>query len=843
MEENTTNAFLTAESEENPNFGFFALNIVKTGAKEIFAQDNSLLCLIKSESFLKELLNTYNKLFSYNIKADLFFDIVKNSDISPADKNRLESIAKLYGYYIDTMTKNNYKIPGFKQAFIKKEANEISFLKTLRQFQNYFLIEFSDVQNECFYITQEIKNLVEQGVANYCDFAVFADKSEMRRKLSDMLKSFGVPVFGNIYNENYENLKHKLSLFHNISQILEKLGCSEFSSSGLKNPNIESKALKEILFENLDEYIKTLLENNISDIYALEKLYIKNENSQKALSETVFAAVQNLNEQDKTSIFGELGLLKRFYDLYSQKQYAKAIALVVNSSLSSFNDNELKKMIAKKSQSLEVLQNLYDGVLKAKPDFEAFYDIMEWLGLDNSNKDNAVTLESISALPSQGKKFKYIYLAGLTENNFPGTNPSYPFISKETDSVISSSLKKLAKDFDGFVKTDETYYAQRMSSVLNLTNKAAEKITLTTHAYEAKKQVQPSSIFKMAKQADCSKYTFAAEPESPDKFTEQNIKILGDSSETLTVIDKSDILKLNASAISTFQSCPRKYFYKNLLNLKEPSTFSASYGSVVHAVFEVMNNNFLDKYTKETAAALSDVLFNAKNIPQKALQAGFKQTDIDLICAAADLSLAEMKDNFLNAIEDFSLSGGFDNPPVSAVCEKSFTFKLPELPDIVFDGRIDAILCGKNGEYQIIDYKTGRDKTNTLDYAISEYGVNFLSRTGKEPANPETLQNAYDYQIPLYYFACLYSPELSEYKDKISKLGLLYIRPSSKDNGCSEDFISAERINFFKEKIIQNLKTTVIDKIVNETEFKKNKSFACENCAYKFLCDTEDDDE
>ena len=70
-------------------------------------------------------------------------------------------------------------------------------------------------------------------------------------------------------------------------------------------------------------------------------------------------------------------------------------------------------MIAKKSQSLEVLQNLYDGVLKAKPDFEAFYDIMEWLGLDNSNKDNAVTLESISALPSQGKNSNIFILPAL----------------------------------------------------------------------------------------------------------------------------------------------------------------------------------------------------------------------------------------------------------------------------------------------------------------------------------------------------------------------------------------------------------------------------------------------
>ena len=187
------------------------------------------------------------------------------------------------------------------------------------------------------------------------------------------------------------------------------------------------------------------------------------------------------------------------------------------------------------------------------------------------------------------------------------------------------------------------------------------------------------------------------------------------------------------------------------------------------------------------------------------------------------------------------MSGGFDSPCVKAECEKSFTFSLPQIPDVVFDGRIDAILTQNDGSIKIVDYKTGRDKANTLEYAISEYGVNFKLRTGKDPSDVTTLQNAYDYQIPLYYLASQNSPELSQYKDKISELSLVYIRPKAKDNGCNEDSVKADKIEFYKEKIIENLKETVIDKIKNETEFKKSSGWACENCAYKFLCDSEDE--
>ena len=262
-------------------------------------------------------------------------------------------------------------------------------------------------------------------------------------------------------------------------------------------------------------------------------------------------------------------------------------------------------------------------------------------------------------------------------------------------------------------------------------------------------------------------------------------------------------------------------------------------------MFEVLNRKFLEvnKFTKKIALELGDILFDAINNPDRALLAGFRQTDIDLVNATNELSLAEMKNNFIDAIDDFSLSGGFDNPPRSAICEKSFSFEIPEIPNVIFDGRIDAILEDKDGKYYVIDYKTGHDKINNLDYAISDNGVNFLLKTGKEPANKENLQKVYDYQIPLYYLACQNSKNLLQFKDKIFELGLVYIRPKSKDSGCNEDMIAASRLETYKAKIIQNLKETVVDKIRNTVEFKPNKGFGCDDCAYKFLCDSEACDE
>ena len=123
--------------------------------------------------------------------------------------------------------------------------------------------------------------------------------------------------------------------------------------------------------------------------------------------------------------------------------------------------------------------------------------------------------------------------------------------------------------------------------------------------------------------------------------------------------------------------------------------------------------------------------------------------------------------------------------------------------------------------------------------------MNFLTKTGKEAANVEALKNSYLYQIPIYYFACQNAKELEEYKDKISKLGLQYIRPKAKDGGSKEDMVPAWQIATYEEKIIQNLKETVIDKIRTATNFEPNLNFTtCYNCSFNSICEKgEDKDE
>lgn len=827
----------TGKQNYSQNYSFYALNILKTKAKEFFSADKTLFCLTKSDIFFHDLLNIFNGLCFTKITPEIFEQTVKSLDFSPVDKNRLELCFCLYRAYVDTMEQNNFSFPYYKNS--KNHAGLDDIAEKIKQHKNCECLEFSDVQSECLHIIEEIKNSVAKNELNYSDIAIFADKTQMRDKVLDMLKAAQMPVVSSIYHEEYENIKYKISIYHKMAETLKTLGVGEFSSSGFKEISC-SKALREIKFAELDESVKTLAAEAVKDVYVLDKIIAAKENSSKSLLEFIFASIQKFDEQDREALNKEFGLFKHFYELYSKNSYAEAVKLVINSRIAKIDDVEVKQMIFQKMKSLDELQKLYDTVLSSQPDFEAFLELLKQSG--QLQKDNAIFLQSITSDIVNKKKFKNVYVLGLTENNFPGQNPSYPFISVQANEALTAALKKINPDFDCFIKVDEMFYAGKYESFLGVANAAETKLTLCTHSYEAKKPVQPSGVFKTAVQADESKYHKPDDTQKVDVQTGEH-KAADVVLDNQSVVNDSDVLKLNPSAINTFLSCPRKYYYKNLLSLKEPSVFAASYGSVVHAVFEVLNRRFLDNFTKDTALALCDVLLNAQEEPQKALAAGFKQIDIDLVEASTKLDIEEMKTNFKDAIEDFSMSGGFDEPPLSAVCEKSFTFTLEELPNVVFNGRIDAILSDKDGKYCVVDYKTGLNKTNSLSYAISENGVNFMTKTGKEPSNSDTLKKSYDYQIPLYYLACQNSEDLAEFKDKISQLGLVYVRPKSKDGGCDEDFVDAEKIEFYKDKIIQNLKETVIDKIVNETEFKPAKSYSCANCGYKFLCDGEGENE
>lgn len=870
-----------AENEvKKENYTLFAQNIVLAKGKKIFAKNKALSCLAKSDVFFKELTNLFNKLNLFEITPQKFKAAVEDLPDS-TDKERLILCAEVYECYINVMAKNGYRIPFVKVSQKKVNPNlarnndikkRIEFLvgtflpelefggKKTEDFdlefsENIEYLKFSDIQNEGLYVVKQIKNAVNKGIASYSDFAVFVDKTEARQKFLDLMKAEEIPVMSSIYDENYENLKHKINIYEKISKICKDLCLEEFNSENFKNLslttnlNFVSKSQKEICLEQLDEILKSLAEEVFENSYTLDKISNLNEKSQKSFTESLFSSLAIIDENECERLVSELSAIKSFYASYGENNYAQAIESLLKRSFALFENTPVKEIAAGKIKSLNELQNLYDNILGETPDFAAFNEIMKWLPPDTQKDKNAVRLASICTDFKENESYKYVFVSGLTEKNFPAANPAYPFISEQTNKAFCEKLKAQNPHFDSFLQTDEKHFEQQFLALCSIMKSAADKIVFTTYTYETKKSVQPSVFFNSLTAKDEKNYKTVKDNEisaicdEKQKSAQEGFVKFDCEPQNEVVIAKDDVLKLNPSAISTFQGCPRKYFYKHLLNLKEKSNFSASYGSIVHAVFEVMNKIYISDFGKEKALELGEILFNAKNNIEKTLEAGFSRLYADLVCATDDLSLVEMKKNFENAIEDYDKMGYFCSSPVKAVCEQEFSFTLEELENVVFDGRIDAILTDEDGKTKIIDYKTGKNKINSLCYAISEAGVNFQPKTARSTANVESLQKSYDYQIPIYYLASQNCKNLEHFKGKIDELGLVYVRPKNRHDGCDKDFVKAEDIEFFKEKIVKNLKETVVDKIRNECEFKPSTSFGCEYCDYKFLCDEGGEDE
>lgn len=300
----------------------------------------------------------------------------------------------------------------------------------------------------------------------------------------------------------------------------------------------------------------------------------------------------------------------------------------------------------------------------------------------------------------------------------------------------------------------------------------------------------------------------------------------------MSKVIENDTLYLSPSSINTFLNCPRKYYLQNLLGLKQETTFSATYGLVLHAIFEVFNSTCLNSYDAKTFLNLANAfLFNR----QKADDLGFKEFHLEVIQETDILKLQEIRLNIEEAVAELELSGFFNKIPKKIHVEVPFKFELPELQNVVLNGRIDAIYEWEDG-FEVIDYKSGADKFKTLEYFISDYGVRFEGASGQyKGVFNENNVNKYQYQIPIYYLAC---QSLPQFRDKIKNIGLIYIRPKSKHDGFKTDFINPKEIELRKSQIIENLDRTVVQEIRAREGFEpKVDKFNCDYCSYGFLCE------
>lgn len=733
-----------------------------------------------------------------------------------------------------------YLVKRYDQSYDKTYEENFSQTDGLRY------RKFEDVQAEVSFIAQEILEKVKNDDVDFSDFAVLIRDFESKQKFIDLFKTYGIPINSELYVEDYQNFKTQLLRYLDIFNIFEELKLEEFSTESLKAVNLPSKAKLESLFNELNLYFENVLSEILEDQYIKDQFMAVLE-SQNGLSliNVVGNNIGILKDADKDRVLCELEFLANAYKHYRNQNVIELIILIAKKETERFNNASFTSILGKVTSKTHSLLELYKNVLNKPFDYNLLREIVEQISEEETTKDDAVNL--LTFFKTAGYEYRYVYIPCLTENNFPKKDKSTYFISPDSNEKVSQELRKVNDNFRNIIELDEDGIKEESRLFYLGMTRAKESLTISTHIYQDKKQIQPSVFF----QALVDKENLKDEDliveiqENQDTETLELTESKQQETTAAPVLKDDDVLKLNASSIGYYQACPRKFFYSSLLNMKEESHFAASYGSIAHSILEVFNNKCIDAYNKENLLSLCDILFDVKSNQEKALEAGFSDRDIDLVIASDDLNLAEMKEHFYDAVKDLDEKGFLNNPPGKIITEKGFEFTLEDIPNVVFDGRIDAIYQNSD-EYRVIDYKTGKDKFKDLSYYLSDYGVNFQGDYRQYAGvYNEKLINEYEYQIPLYYLACQNAEELKDYKDKVSTLGLKYIRPTSKDGGCRDDEIDAAEVESRKEKIIQNLKETIVDKIKETQEFEPNKGWMCKNCSFGFICDeggSEDDE-
>jgi DNA helicase-2/ATP-dependent DNA helicase PcrA len=166
-------------------------------------------------------------------------------------------------------------------------------------------------------------------------------------------------------------------------------------------------------------------------------------------------------------------------------------------------------------------------------------------------------------------------------------------------------------------------------------------------------------------------------------------------------------LRLSASAIGSYQRCPKQYEYENVLRIPTADQSHLRLGITVHNVLERFHKDLTKPLSvEETRERLHELL------DQQLIAGGWGRTDDEKQLLAR-----------ARAMLDRYAEDDFARPPGDVRTEVKFSLSLPQtekmketkvggriLDGIQINGKIDRIDTLPDGSQRVVDYKTGNDK-------------------------------------------------------------------------------------------------------------------------------------
>lgn len=251
---------------------------------------------------------------------------------------------------------------------------------------------------------------------------------------------------------------------------------------------------------------------------------------------------------------------------------------------------------------------------------------------------------------------------------------------------------------------------------------------------------------------------------------------------SVTPMHPSGQLRLSASQLSTFEDCPRRWFYASVLRLDDSTSVWTEFGSMVHNVLEdFLAPNATSDYSLEGLLELAEEHWTESIAPWKPQQ------------DQAQRELKEILERWWD-IEGKS----FSRDDVVAV-EHEFEVAVG---NHIVRGRIDRVDFDRDrGGIAVVDYKTGRRFPTADDVE-------------------------HDLQLAVYYLAAARSAELAEYGPP-TRLELMYFR--AKDPFFSQE-IKEDHDAVAEARILAGAQQMI------EERLDPSVSADCDHCDFHRLC-------
>ncbi|PIZ73106.1 hypothetical protein COY07_02380 [Candidatus Peregrinibacteria bacterium CG_4_10_14_0_2_um_filter_43_11] len=370
----------------------------------------------------------------------------------------------------------------------------------------------------------------------------------------------------------------------------------------------------------------------------------------------------------------------KLYDLLLQKNTIEAEEQIVNIA-TFFN----------KVRAFEKSAN-YSTVI----DFVAYLDLAEEAGENPAAKFEIEDREGVFISTIHGAKgleFDTVFLGSCTNDRFPGANRKDPI------SIPDELVHEVLSDSDTHIQEERRLFYVAVTRAKENLHLMHSDYYSPSSAATPRKRKRSRFIDEVIDNINLTQIEKTVEgveqflkPSKPDGVIHKSH--LREASNT------PKITQFSYSQLTEFETCPRKYQYNYVYKIPQPINGNFSFGTTMHTTLQEFYKNVeqvkqISLFTEFEPDMSLDKLFAIYE--EKWIDKGYEnKTHMELRKARGREILEQFYDHFKEGI------------PHIRFLEKGFKLKVGEY---TLSGRIDRADDLPDGTLEIIDYKTGRSKT------------------------------------------------------------------------------------------------------------------------------------